>query len=912
MGGWLFSEDEKASKRRTPYQRSEETLYRMGCRACPLNNKETTLRHPKMLATGSKRPLVYTLGEGPGVEEDKLGRQFVGRSGKLLREYVPEDLIPKIRWNNTINCHKAGNITPTTVEIACCRSRLVEDIERTRPKAIFGFGGIPLRWAVDEERITIWRGLRIPIRVGDHCCYYYSFYHPSYLSRMRRRHPRTRREIPSEMERIFARDMQRALGEIEVLPDAAVVSGDEVTAGITIINGDGGWGDVKLVQEKLKEYGRLPNVAFDYETASDETDRNRQTRPYGRNARVLSVAVGTNEDVIAFPIYHREAKWSQRQRTAILDAWLDFLRSPTEKVTHHLFFELEWTIGLFGRSVARSSTWHDTMAQAYVLGRPRGTTNLDALVLTNFGFRLKRVTPLNMSDMDHEPLDRVLLYNGLDAKWTHALFGMQTETLVHEGLWEVYCEQVRRTPTVALKSYFGMLVDFDAILEFDRNYSPRILSLEKWFAACPEVAKFQTRMGKKFKPSSPQDVLLMIRNVLGRKECKMGEDEKGKAKYSTEDAVLEKIPLEIAQKIREYRAVRGNKSKYVDPLFPKDHVPKVFVKREAAGKCIWPDGLTHAVIQTQFLVTRRTSCAFPNEQFWPKRDENYVDLRRLILAPTRVVRERLRSGFGYELPSHVSEDDCYFVVVDYGQIQARIAGMLSQDRMYCTYLWNRNDLHMHWTKELARAYPSRIGGKKFLKDKDSLKQFRTAVKNEWTFPLIFGASPKSVSGYLNIPIEVLKPLIKQFFREMPGLAKWQRKTRKLYDEKGYVEGPTGWRRYGPMDHGEVINTPIQNGEAEIVMDAMTRLSEAAQELDEWQFQARLEVHDELAFWVPKKTIDRDLEFIAQEMLKCEHFPWITVPLCLEISLGSNWFDQEEVSTVYSDDFGLLDRRKCGF
>ena len=63
---------------------------------------------------------------------------------------------------------------------------------------------------------------------------------------------------------------------------------------------------------------------------------------------------------------------------------------------------------------------------------------------------------------------------------------------------------------------------------------------------------------------------------------------------------------------------------------------------------------------------------------------------------------------------------------------------------------------------------------------------------------------------------------------------------------------------------------------------------------------------------PKKTIDRDLEFLAHEMLQCEHFPWINVPLCLEIGKGPNWYDQDKVSTLYSDDFGLLNREECGF
>lgn len=911
MGGWLFAEDEYTKKRGSSRQFSMDTLFKMGCKACPLDRVKN-LHHPKMDATGSEKPLVYILGEGPGAEEDKTGRQFVGKSGHLLREYLPEELLEIARLNNAINCHKDKNVTPTSIEITCCRPRLISDIENTKPKVIFGFGGIPLKWAIGEERITSWRGLRIPIQVGNHCCWYYPFYHPSYLSRIRRRHPKTRREIPSEQERIFARDIERAIEEIEIIPDAVVVSGDEIKNGIQIINSKGGWKDVKIIQNKLREYAKLSEVAYDYETASNETTTDKQVRPYGRGARILTVAVGTEEDTIAFPLKHKEAKWSNSQLEKVREAWISFLQSRAEKIAHHLFFELEWTIEFFGRDLVRCCTWHDTMAQAYVLGRQRGTTNLNALILTNFGFRLKDVVQVNLSNLDNEPLDRVLLYNGLDAKWEHALFIIQRDELEHHKLLELYKEQVRHVPTVALKSHFGMLIDFDALLEFDGRYSPKIVRLENWFQKSSAASKFEKRMGRKFKPSSPQDVLLMLRNVLGRSECKVGEDEKGKAKYSTEDAVLEKIPLKIATKIREYRAIRGNQSKYVDPLLPKGYVPKIVVKKKETGLCIWPDGMTHAVLQTQFIVTRRTSCSFPNEQFWPKRDQGYADLRRLFIAPTRAIRERIKSSFNYTLPSHVTEDDCWFVAIDYGQIQARIAGMLSYDKMYCTYLWDRNDLHMRWTKKLARAYPRRIGGEKLLKDKDALKRFRTDVKNQWTFPLIFGATANSVSEYLHIPVEHLKPLIRQFFREMPGLRDYQKRMRNFYDDHGYVEGPTGWRRHGPLDHGEIINTPIQNGEVEIVLDAMDRLSEAAQELDQWQFQTRLLIHDELGFWIPKKTIDRDLEFIAYEMLQCKHFPWITVPLCLEIGKGPNWYDQEEVSTIYSDDLGLLDRKECGF
>lgn len=911
MGGWLFSEAEMGAKRPSAIDRSKDTLEKLGCQACPLNHAKG-LKSPKMVATGSEKPLIYVLGEGPGKEEDKQGRQFVGRTGQLLRGYLPGSIIPKIRWNNVINCRPEGNRTPTQVEISCCRSRIVTDIEATKPKAIFGFGNVPLQWAINEQKITTWRGMRIPVQIGKHYCYYYPFHHPSYLSRMQQRHPVSGKSLPSEFEKFFERDLKRAIREVKKLPDATVVSGKEITDGVEVITSEKGWGDVKRIRERLKAFGKLDTVAFDYETASNETVKERQLRPYGKGSRLLTIAVGTEEDVIAFPIMHREAQWSNKQREAVLEIWTEFLRSPAEKIAHNLFFELEWTSVLIGRDLIRSCTWHDTMAQAYVLSRPRGTTSLDALILTGFGFRLKQVSSVNLSNLDNEPLERVLLYNGLDAKWTHALFGLQRDELKYHKLWWLYEDQVRRIPTVVLKSYFGMLIDYDAVISFDKDYSPQIAKLEKWFASCREATKFKKRMKRDFKPSSPRDVQLMLTNVLGRKECRVGEDEKGKPKYSTEDKVLEQIPLEIAKKIRQYRAVRGNKSKYVDPLLPEGHKPMVTINQSSTGKYVWPDGLTHASLKTLFLVTRRTSCEFPNEQFWPKRDENYNDLRKLFVAPTRDVVKHINTGFEYTLPSHISEDDCYFVTIDYGQIQARIAGMVSRDPIFCKYLWDRNDIHMRWTKELARAYPKRIGGRKFLKDQDVLKRFRTDVKNQWTFPLIFGATAPSVAGYLGMPVEIIKPLRNQFFREMPGLAKWQRKTRKFYDEHGYVETPNGWRRYGPLDHGEVINTPIQSAEADIVIDAMNRLSEAAQELDLWQFQARLEIHDELAFWIPKKTIDRDLEFIANEMLKCDHYDWICVPLCIEIGKGPNWYAQKEVSVIYSDDLGLLDRETCGF
>ena len=162
-----------------------ELLHRSECKACPLNN-QYGLAHPHMEPTGSKRPVVYMLGEAPGADEDKSGEQFVGKAGKTLRSRIPEEWEDHLRWNNCVRTRpRSGdaNRPPTPVEIECCRPSVVRDIEASKPRAIFGFGNVPLEWSTGQAGITKWRGRRFPLKVGKHTCWYYPMFHPSYVNR---------------------------------------------------------------------------------------------------------------------------------------------------------------------------------------------------------------------------------------------------------------------------------------------------------------------------------------------------------------------------------------------------------------------------------------------------------------------------------------------------------------------------------------------------------------------------------------------------------------------------------------------------------------------------------------------------------------------------------------------------------
>ena len=264
----------------------------------------------------------------------------------------------------------------------------------------------------------------------------------------------------------------------------------------------------------------------------------------------------------------------------------------------------------------------------------------------------------------------------------------------------------------------------------------------------------------------------------------------------------------------------------------------------------------------------------PNLQNFPKRDAETKEVRSSIVAPP----------------------GCVVLAFDYGQIEARVIAMFTKDKAFCKALWDRYDVHGDWAERIARDYPQRIGGEQNLTDKEAMKTFRTDIKNQWTFPLFFGAQLESAAGYLNIPISVLRKHYREFWKEFEGVALWQEQQIKFYREHGYTETLTGRRRRGPMTINQILNSPVQGTAAEIVLDAMSRLSET----NDPELQPEIQVHDDFVFLrVPEERVDVIAEKIIDIMLAVP-FDWVNVPISVEMSCGSNLADLKEVGMYASD------------
>ena len=81
---------------------------------------------------------------------------------------------------------------------------------------------------------------------------------------------------------------------------------------------------------------------------------------------------------------------------------------------------------------------------------------------------------------------------------------------------------------------------------------------------------------------------------------------------------------------------------------------------------------------------------------------------------------------------------------------------------------------------------------------------------------------------------------------------------------------------------------------------MNRLSYMAKETGMWYLHPVLNIHDDLSFFVPDddEVLEKALHTIMKQMMVFD-FPWVNVPLSLEVSVGPNWYDLKPLGKFFS-------------
>lgn len=136
---------------------------------------------------GNPNAKIMFIGEAPGADEDRQGKPFVGRSGKLLDKMLSAiDLKREDCFiTNILPWRPPGNRTPQDAEIAVCLPFLYRQIELVKPEFIFLLGGSAANAVLDcAESISKLRGrwLDYETDTGEKIKALASF-HPAYLLR---------------------------------------------------------------------------------------------------------------------------------------------------------------------------------------------------------------------------------------------------------------------------------------------------------------------------------------------------------------------------------------------------------------------------------------------------------------------------------------------------------------------------------------------------------------------------------------------------------------------------------------------------------------------------------------------------------------------------------------------------------
>ena len=105
-----------------------------GCTGCSLKETVTNV----VIYRGSKTAPLMIVGEAPGADEDRIGKPFVGRSGKLLQNLIESYGFTDKDYHicNICKCRPPENRRPTPLEIAACKKNLAVQFNLVQPKVI--------------------------------------------------------------------------------------------------------------------------------------------------------------------------------------------------------------------------------------------------------------------------------------------------------------------------------------------------------------------------------------------------------------------------------------------------------------------------------------------------------------------------------------------------------------------------------------------------------------------------------------------------------------------------------------------------------------------------------------------------------------------------------------------------------
>lgn len=178
----------------------------VGCTRCKLSRGRTTI----VFGAGAPEARLVLIGEGPGEEEDRQGKPFVGRAGQLLTKMLESVGITReeVYICNIVKCRPPGNRNPEPDEIAACAPFLAGQLAAIQPGVICAMGTFAAQQLLrTREPISRLRG-RLH-RLGG--AVVIPIFHPAFL--LRNPGPAYRRQAYDDLK-LIRREYDRVRGQV--------------------------------------------------------------------------------------------------------------------------------------------------------------------------------------------------------------------------------------------------------------------------------------------------------------------------------------------------------------------------------------------------------------------------------------------------------------------------------------------------------------------------------------------------------------------------------------------------------------------------------------------------------------------------------------------------------------------------
>ena len=517
-----------------------------------------------------------------------------------------------------------------------------------------------------------------------------------------------------------------------------------------------------------------------------------------------------------------------------LEKYKDIFECDTKKITYDLKknivvlnnYNISVNGEVFDTMIAGYLTNYDVKDDISIIGRSFGYKIND--YLEDYG-SIKR--PIDVG------LDKLKEIIGTKAKFIYESRDDLISKIEEFGEVELFNNiEMPLVRVLADMELTGIKVDRDYLEEVKTELENSMITIEK---------EIYDLAGCEFNIMSPQQLADILFVKLGIPYPKRVKNNK----YSTSKDILDKIRFvnPIVDKVLEYRMLSKLYSNYAVGLLSE----------------IRDDGRIHTIFTQTLTRTGRLSSISPNLQNIPARD----DYARMI-----------RKAF-------IPDDNSVLLSSDYSQVELRVfASMSNATQMIDAF---KNDIDIH-TKTASDIYHIPI-------EEVTKKERRTA--KAVNFGIIYGISSFGLSEDLGIDMVEAKHFIDNYLDAFPGIREYMEKEKEEAYKNGYVTTLMNRRRvieelnsknYMIRTSGErmALNTPIQGTAADILKKAMVELYN---EMNKKKLKSKilLQVHDELIINVLEDEID-EVKKLTQEVM--ENAFKLEVPLKVEISTGSNWYE----------------------